>query len=178
MASGFSVTISAVDNATAAIDKVNARIAALTKPVLQVKAAADKLAGQVGLTQLARRLGDATRAATEFFRQISRVVTPLAAITSAASVAGMMRLASAWGQFAARLGLDAQRIRIAASNLHALQGAARLAGASADAMTAGMRTLGDTLVDAAGGRNNEAVQYLNMFGIALVDATGHGHRRQ
>jgi hypothetical protein len=56
---------------------------------------------------------------------VSRIVEPLAAITSALSVAGMARLAFAWGEFGEKLSIASQRIGISTGRLQALQGGAR-----------------------------------------------------
>lgn len=172
MAGGYSVTISATDNASKAIERVNASLARMVAPVNRVRAAAEKLAKETGITATAQAFGRTADAARNLGRQIGSVIAPLGVITGAASIAGMVRMTGLWGEFASRLGQAAYRIQTTAANLHSLQGAARLAGGSAESMTAGLRTLGDTLVDAVGGRNNEAVQYLNLLGISLRGATG------
>ncbi|RKK02128.1 hypothetical protein EBE87_24365 [Pseudoroseomonas wenyumeiae] len=51
-----------------------------------------------------------------------------------------------------------------------MQGAARLAGASAEDMTSGMEGLGDALSDAVGGRDGNALQYFQLLGVAMRDA--------
>ena len=85
-------------------------------------------------------------------RRVAATTRTLAAITGAASIAGMVRLTTLWADFGSKLGFAAQRIGIASDQLQALQGAARLAGSSSEAMTNGMRTLGDNMVNAVGGR--------------------------
>jgi hypothetical protein len=77
------------------------------------------------------------------------------------------------GDFASHLGFAAQRIGITADQLSGLQGAATLAGASAGAMTSGLQTLGQTMVDAIGGRAPEAIAMFNTLGIRFQDTAGH-----
>lgn len=171
--SGFSVTIAAVDAASAKIDAINKRIAAMRAPVERVQKAVAKFADVTGLNALGKGFGEIGRRSLDAFRSVSRIVEPLAAITSALSVAGMARLAFAWGEFGEKLSIASQRIDISTGRLQSLQGGARLAGASAEAMTSGLRTLGDTLTDAVAGRAPEAVVMMNTLGIAWRDATGH-----
>lgn len=173
MPNGFSVTISAVDNATKTLDRINKRIDAITKPVRRLQAAAKAFADRSGLSKVGRGFGAVARFAGDALGTVTRMIGPLGAITSAASLAGMYRLVESWGDFGQKLGFAAQRIGISADKLQGLQGAARLAGASAEAMTSGMRTLKDTLTDAVGGRNAEAVVYFNTLGISFRDASGH-----
>jgi hypothetical protein len=170
---GFSVTIAAVDAASAKIDAINKKIAAMRAPVERVQKAVAKFADVTGLSALGKGFGEIGRRSLDAFRSVSRIVEPLAAITSALSVAGMARLAFAWGEFGEKLSIASQRIGISTGRLQSLQGGARLAGASAEAMTSGLRTLGDTLTDAVAGRAPEAVVMMNTLGIAWRDATGH-----
>jgi hypothetical protein len=65
---------------------------------------------------------------------------------------------------------------MSAEQLNALQGAAKLAGVSSEALTAGMTNLGDTLVDAVGGRAPEAVRMLNTLGISFRNADGSARK--
>lgn len=164
---GYSITITATDGASKAIEQVNKSLDRLARPVRNLKSAADKLARETGLNVIAQRFGRAAAAAQRLGRSIGAAVAPLGIITGGATLAGIVRMTVAWGEMGARLDLAARRIGVAATNLHALQGAARLAGGSAESITAGLRTLGDTLTDAVGGRNMEAVQYLNLLGISF-----------
>jgi len=72
-----------------------------------------------------------------------------------------------------KLSIASQRIGLSTGRLQWLQGGAHLAGASAEAMTSGLRMLGDTLTDAVAGRAPEAVVMINTLGIVWRDATGH-----
>ncbi|WP_419900688.1 phage tail tip lysozyme [Roseomonas sp. USHLN139] len=143
------------------------RITALdrfTGPIDRMKKSA------VGLQQGIGRLTSSLSAAT---RGISTIVPPLAALTAAGSIAGVVALADRWGNFATRLATSAYRVQTTVGQLHALQGAARLAGVSAESLTAGLEGLGDALVDAVGGRDSTALQYLTMLGVQLRDSAGN-----
>lgn len=173
---GYAVTITAVDGATKAIDAINKKLAALTAPVTRLQKSLDRFREVSGLNAVARGLGTVATAAARAARSLAAMVAPLAAITSAFSIAGITALATEWAKFAQRLGFDASRISIAADRLHALQGAAALAGSSGEALTSGMKALSDTLTDAAGGRNGEAVVMFRTLGVEFRNADGTARR--
>jgi hypothetical protein len=176
MSNGFSVTITAVDRATKSIDNVNKRLAAMMAPVTRLQKAFGKFGDLTGINALGRGLASLASFAARAGRSLLSIVAPLGAITSAISIAGMARMAETWSSFAQRLGFDATRIGIAAGQLHALQGAARLAGASGEALTSGMRNLNDTLTEAAGGRNAEAVVMFRTLGVEFTTMNGTARR--
>ncbi|NPD67307.1 hypothetical protein HN018_06930 [Lichenicola cladoniae] len=167
MANGFSVTITANDGVTATIDKINKRLQAFSAPYEKLSASMEKFGNVSGLNRVGKAFGDIGRSAFDVFRNVTRIVEPLAAITGAASIAGMYRLASAWADWGSRLGYNAERIGLSADKLNTFQNAARLAGVSADAMTGGMTHLKDAMTDALAGRNNDAMQYFQRLGISM-----------
>jgi hypothetical protein len=176
MAGGFSVTISAVDKASAKLDQINKRIAKITAPVKRLQASFKKFSEISGLAKLGNGFASIARASLSAFQAISRIVAPLSAITGAASVAGMYKLVSAWGEFGQRLGNSAIRTKMSADQLQALQGAAELSGASAEQLTNGMQKLGDNMVDAIGGRAPEVVVMMQTLGIAFRNADGSARK--
>jgi len=100
-------------------------------------------------------------------------VAPLTAITSAASVAGLARLTSEWAEMGSKVQFSAQRAGMSAGKLAALQGAAQLAGSSAESLTSGITSLSDNLTEAAAGRAPEATMAFNYLGVSVNDAAGH-----
>lgn len=171
-AGALSVTITGVDRASAVFDRIGKAVQRTQAPFGRLARGVKALADASGVTRLASALGRVAQAARNTAGSLVALVPPLAALTGAASAAGVYRLADAWARFGAQLGRDAYRVQATVAGLHALQGAARLAGGSGEALTEGLRSLGDTLVDAAGGRNMEALGYLNLLGVALRDASG------
>jgi hypothetical protein len=93
------------------------------------------------------------------------MVPSLQAMTSFATVAGLSTAMQKFGQFGTQIGFSARRAGVAIEQLDALKGAMQLAGGSADSAAAGITTFRDTLTDAIGGGNPQALQYLNQFGI-------------
>jgi len=172
MAAGFSVTISASDQISGTIDKINKKLQAFSAPYERMAASMRKFGDVSGLNRVAKAFGDVGKSAFDAFRNVTRIVEPLGAIAGAASVAGMYRLASAWAEWGSRLGYNAERIGTTANRLNTLQNAARLAGVSADSMTQGMTHLKDAMTDALAGRNDEAMQYFQRLGISLQQLRG------
>ncbi len=173
MAGGFSIVISATDNATARIDAINKRLAAIQAPAERMKKSLEKFGQLPGITKVGQGFERIGRGAYIAFQNIARVVSPLAAITGALSVAGMYRMVEAWGLWGSHLGFAAARIGLSAGQLQAFQGAALIAGASTGAMTSGLQALGQSMYDAIGGRAPETVALFNQLGIAFDDGTRH-----
>lgn len=179
MANSFLFNIDANDLASAKLEQVQKRINAL-KPRSDVLDATAKLAAMQkkvadasGLGRMVGAFNGLGRATLGVFQNVARIVTPLSAIAGAASIAGMYRLTEVWANFGSQLGFAAQRIGISGERLQSLQGAARLAGSSAEGLTGGLQTLGQTMFDAIGGRAPEAVIMFNKLGVAFRDSSGH-----
>lgn len=175
-ANNLSVTISAVDKTSAAIEAVAKRLSGVTAPARNVEKSLARLSDASGVTKLSKAIttlgGNTARAGV----RMTEALSPLGTLTAALSAAGMGRMVSDWARFSQRLGFDATRIGTNISTLHALEGSARLSGASAEAAAGGLRTLQDTLTDATGGRNMQAVVYLRQLGVAFDDGAGHALR--
>lgn len=183
MASGYSVAITATDKATAVIDRINARFGAINKSTLQVTAAGQRFGASLsrlgqttGINQIGAGLNRVSQSIGAAVEGLGRFAPALAGITGAASLAGIARLTTSWSEFGSKLGFDSRRIGIAASSLHALQGASRLAGGSAEGLTDGLQTLGDNLVNAVGGRAPEFVMLMNTLGLSFRNAQTGGAR--
>ena len=173
MAAGFSIVISATDSASKTIDGVNKRIAAMQAPTQRLQKSLDKFGEVSGIKTLSKGFEDISRHALSSFMAVARMVEPLAALTGAASLAGMYQLVTAWDEFGSKLGFASRRIGIAAGQLQGLEGAAQLAGASSGTLTAGLQSLGTVLNDAVGGRAPDAVALFNQLGISFQDGAQH-----
>lgn len=168
----FSVVISAQDNASKQIDALNRHIAALQAPSKRLNQSLGRLAENTGVAQLTKGLSSMARSTVEAADAMTRMVGPLGAITGVASIGGMAMLSAQWAQFGTKLAFAAQRSWTTVSQLGALQGAARLAGSSAEALTSGITALNDNLTNAAAGRAPEAVQAFGYIGVSVRDVTG------
>src|SRR6185312_9218281 len=174
------ISITAVDNASKSIDGISRRIAALTAPADRFGKVLSRLGDTSGVSRLAEGVRGLGAGAADAFRSLDRMSSPLAAMTGAASLAGVVELTRRWAEFGNQVGNAAYRMNMPVEKLGAMRGAARLAGASAADLDNGMRGLGDTLSDAAWGRSNHAVQVLNSLnqgkGIAFRDAAGNARQ--
>jgi hypothetical protein len=159
----LAVNLTAVDRLSAPLAKINTGVLRLAGGVGRLTGA---LRGGAGLDRLAA----AARSAAQ---TLTAIVPPLTALTAAGTVAGVFRLASGFAEAGARAGRLAYRLQTTASQLTALQNAARLAGSSADDLTQGLEGLGDAVIDAVGGRDDTAVQYFRLLGIQMRDAAGN-----
>lgn len=170
----LALNITAVDGASKQIDAIRRRIEMMNAPAERITKSFSKLSDSTGITSLAnsmRRLGQESYGA---FESISKVGTSLGLVGGAASIAGLAKLTSNWASFGTQLGFSANRAGMTVTQLSALQGAARLAGVSADALTAGMTGLKDNLVEIAAGRAApETVAAFSQLGISIRDANGH-----
>jgi hypothetical protein len=158
----LSLTLSAVDGITAPLARIN-------QNVLRVQNSFGRLGQNVGRISGMNAMAAGAR---NVARSMAQIIPPLGALTAAGSVAGIVHMAARWASFGVQLGHTAYRVQTSVASLLTLQGAARLAGISADDLSAGMEGLGDALSDAVGGRDSTALQYFTMLGVAMRDARG------
>lgn len=173
---GFAVTVSVIDAASAKLEAINKKLALMRAPVERLQRSFERLASASGITGLVKGFQNLARYALEAFQFVGRIVAPLGIITGALSLGGMAQLVTRWAEFGDRLGFAAARLGLSADRLQALQGAAKLAGASSEALTNGMKTLGDTLTDAVAGRAPEAVVMLNTLHVGFRNADGSARK--
>ena len=150
-AGGFSVTISAVDKASAPIEAINKRLAALSAPADRFNKAVAKFGDTSGLSRVSEGVMTLGRVSADTFRSLDRLSSPLAAITGAASIAGIAELTRRWAEFGQQLSNTSYRLNMPAERLSNLRNTARLAGVSAGALDQSMIGLGQTLSGAAYG---------------------------
>lgn len=131
--SGFAVRISAVDDATRTLSRINRQLAAIGAPIRRMNAGMARSAevSRVGLRTMGRSLREVARFSGEAVTSITRLSPALASLTGAATVAGVGDLAKKWADFGSHLDFSASRIGIAGSQLQRMQNISRLAGGSA-----------------------------------------------
>lgn len=183
MAAGISITIGANDAASGVIAKLNTGLEHMSRRAVAARAPMDRMAASfgrfsdvTGVSRLSSEVGNLGRRIAGAAGDLGRFTPALGALTGAASVAGLASLVERWTAFGSRLGLDSQRIDVTADKLHGLQGAAALAGSSAEALTSGMTSLQDGLTNAAAGRAPQVVGILSQLGISFLDTSGHARR--
>lgn len=172
----FKVRISAEDKTSGTLSAINKRMAAINKEVARARKPFDQLAvnyrkftSVTGLDKITSGMAGVARSGFDAFRSVMRIVEPLAAITGAASIAGMVRLATAWADFGSQLGNTAARAALTSEQMMDLQNAGRLAGVSAQTMSSGMISLHDNMVAAIGGRAPQVVGMMQALGFSMDD---------
>ncbi len=169
---GVKVEISADDLATAALKRVNDRLERMQAPAKRAQEQLSRFGNLTGLNRLSDGLGAVRRGAVSTLHALGDILPVMGALTGAASLAGIYRLSSAWASVGSKLGFSAQRIGLSAGQLQSFQGAARLAGSSAESLQSGMQTLGQGMWDAIGGRNPELMAAFQTLHIGFQNADG------
>lgn len=167
------ITITAVDKATATMLKIRAEMRRMTQPMRDVKASMGRFTEAAGLKKVGHDLRKVGHDAGAVARGVTKIIAPMGALIGAGTIGGLAEMANRWGQLGWSIERTAQTIGVAPQKLQALQGAAKLAGLSADDMTSSLGRLGTTLQDALYGRNQQALATLNYLGISIhKTATG------
>lgn len=167
MANVFSITITAVDRATAIAQNVNKAVAKITKPISDVKASVAAFSKETGMDKLGRSIEKVGIFATESARRVASLAPPVAALTGAATIAGVVAFATSWGHSAVQIRNTAYSIGMGTTQLQEYQGAARLAGVSSESMTNGLKSVGSAFEDAAAGRDTFVAGVLADKGIGI-----------
>jgi muramidase (phage lysozyme) len=169
---GYSVTYTVVDNATKQIDAINRRIAQMRAPMDRMSRSISRFVDVSGLRKVAEGFGWIARAAATAFRAMIAIVPVLGAITSAATIAGIVKLVNSFSAWGRQLSINADQIGMSSQKLQQFEDAARLAGGSADDMTQSLQGLHDATVRALEGQDPQTLAYFNQLGVNLRDANG------
>lgn len=169
---GVKVEIAAEDRITRTLERINKRIEGMRAPALRTQKALSRFSELSGLNKVGTGLNRMGQAAKGAFFSIGRILPVMGVLTSAASVDGVVRLATAWANFGSRLGFSAQRIGVTATQLQTMDGAARLAGSSSGSLQSGVQTLGQGMWDAVGGRAPELVSTFRALHVEFQNTDG------
>jgi hypothetical protein len=167
MTNTFKITISAVDNATATVKKVNDAMGKITRPVEDAHKSFKRFGVALADNPIAKGMGKISKSALGAARSVGRIAAPVAAITGISSIAGITMLADRWAKFGRSTLYAAQGIGISTTKLQQYEGVATLAGVGTESMVSGLGALGTTMEDARWGRNQGALMMLNRLGIGL-----------
>ena len=170
MANTFTITINAVDKASATVRKVNDSVSRMTRPFEEVGKSFKSLGRELGFERIGKNLTNIGREAGGAARSISNIVAPMAAITGIGSVAGVAALAVNWAKLGRSIDNSAHGIGISAGQLQTFQGAAKMVGIDTELATGSLNSLATTMQDAQWGRNQGALLMLNKLGIGLKKA--------
>jgi Phage tail lysozyme len=177
---GYSITIRAVDQTTATLDKINAKIAgaqnAINRKLEATAAPWKRLGGSIGKTinllggdklargvqQVSKGFVDLTRASFGAFGNISRIVDPLGVITGAATIAGITALEQRFASLGQTLTNTGRLMNMDPAKIAQWEGAVRLTGGSAGDADSSLRGLQYAATDARFGMNNQAAGFLQL----------------
>jgi hypothetical protein len=170
MANTFTITINAVDKASATVRKVNDSVSRMTRPFEEVGKSFKSLGRELGFERIGKNLTNIGREAGGAARSIGNIVAPMAAITGIGSVAGVAALAVNWAKLGRSIDSSAHGIGVSADQLQTFQGAAKMVGIDTELATGSLNSLATTMQDAQWGRNQGALLMLNKLGIGLKKA--------
>ncbi|HEX3809609.1 MAG TPA: hypothetical protein VHW02_07880 [Rhizomicrobium sp.] len=165
MANKYPIVVTAIDNATAVVKRINERFSRLTRPITQIQGSVKALGKELGVDKLATGLGKGARAAQGMAEKVASIIAPLTAVTGLGSIAGVVALGREWSLAGAEVGRTAQTLGISATKLQLMTGAASYFGIGVDTATESLKTFGSTLEDALFGRNQQAMMLLNRLHI-------------
>ncbi len=163
--SRFAIEISAKDKYSEAVEKAEKTFRKMLGPVHEYQEKFEKIAKATGFergVEHARQLGEAVDKVTEKLGGIER---PMIALTGAGSLTGIAALAIGWGEMGEKVEVASRNIGISGELLQSHMRAAELAGISSDVAASGLQTLGDTLQDAAFGRNPQVLNLMAKLGM-------------
>jgi muramidase (phage lysozyme) len=168
----FTIGIGAnIGDATKKLNALNKQLAQLQKPAKDYQKAMSRFQDLSGITKAKDGLRSMTTHALAAAESLTKIIAPLGIISGAASLAGIYKLTSAWGDFGTQILNTSKRLNMTAQSLSSWQNGARLAGVSAAAMTSGLKSLGDTMQDAVAGRNKDALVMFLGLGVNIRKAT-------
>jgi hypothetical protein len=115
MANKFSITISAVDQATKVVRGIKNSISDIVRPFAQIKRSAGNLGKELGLGKIGQGLGNIAKKGMEAGSKLGVLTGPMAALGSATSIAGIAALASEWGRLGVEVANTSANIGISAN---------------------------------------------------------------
>jgi hypothetical protein len=170
---GFAIGVGINDAASAGLDALNKRIAALSAPAERFNKSLAKFGEVTGINRAAEGMQTLGDRALGVARAVERLAGPMAGITSAASLGGMVELSRRWADAGNAISKTANLLNTPVDRLSALRGAARLAGSSADALDKSMMGMSQTLHRAFYNHDASAQMGLKALGIDWRDAQGN-----
>lgn len=191
MAQDFNIRITAVDNATKVINKINGQVGKLFQPYERAKKSTASFFDAIGKNDLVAKPlwalgkigGGISSVATSFgiaensvlgssarmAASIGAIGGPIGGFIAGAVVAAgaTTSIAVKMGQFGYDIARTAKNLNITTDQLQEYRGAAKLAGLQTETMDASLGSLGTTLQDAAAGRNLQAATLLSQMGVSV-----------
>ena len=166
MSNDFKIVITAIDKATANFKKINSSVDQLSKSLDKSKKLRDSIGKNPIFEKEEKAAAKAAKAAEDADAAIAKFGWKSAGVI-ASGAAAVGALTVEWAKLGWEISRAATSIGISTNDLQSLQGAAKLAGVSAESMTGSLKSLGDVMNDAVNGRNQQALVLMNRLGISL-----------
>jgi hypothetical protein len=163
---GFSLSVGLVDSASAGLDGINKRLAALSAPADRFNRSMSKFAEVSGINRVTEGVKGLGYGALETARSLERMVSPMGALTSGATIAGALALAKSWGDVGTQIGRSASVLGMPISGLSRIDQAAKLAGVSVDSANSALAAMYQRMAQVANHQGSqEDVNILKLIGI-------------
>src|SRR5277367_3121130 len=168
---GFAIGIGIADTASAGLDAINRRIAALSAPAERFNKSLAKFGEVTGINRAAEGMQTLGDRALDAARAVERLAGPMVGLTSLASLGGIAEMTRRWGEAGNQISKTSTLLNTPVSRLSALRLGARLAGSSADALDSSLKGLGDQLAEAKW-KGGPIRTLLNQFHIGFQGLNG------
>jgi hypothetical protein len=186
MANKFTLTITAVDKATAVVRGVNQSVAKMASPVTNLKSSFKSLGKEIGQNPIAKVFQTGAKGAGKMLGAVGKLVPELGGIGEMmgpiAGVAGAFGLVGAsvgaviaavvaadmkFASFGFNLKQTSLSLGMTTQQAQAWHGASEVMGVDNKTVDSSFQQLGDTIQDATYGRNQQALMFMNRLGITL-----------
>jgi hypothetical protein len=173
MANKFEVQVVALDRFTSVFRKVNNEASKTARPLANIGRQTGALFKEMHLPKALKGIRALSRAGQEISGSLGGAGGSMATVFGLGAAGGIVstvaavgQLASAWATLGANVLQTSRMIGMDAQELQKWQGAAKLAGVSAEDMTSSLGNLAKTQQDARYGRNPLAATLMKSFGIS------------
>lgn len=168
------IVVNAVDKTSATMLRIRAEMRAMTKPMRDIKTSMGRFTDASGLKQMGHDMQKIARTARSVAGGITSIIAPIGALVGVGTIAGIGELSRRWGEFGWNVSRTAKTIGIAPQKLMALQGAAKLAGLSAEDMASGLHSLGEVVYNSKWGGDNQTAGMMRALGMQFHQTKAGG----
>lgn len=163
MANDLRVTITAVDKATATVNKINQSMNGALAPMRGMK----KLGGELAKNPAIDGLRKMSGAAGVVAKNLGIASGSMLGLSGLGIIAGLSAVTAQWARMGREIGNTTASLGTSTKGLTSMRGAAQLAGLSAESMDGGLESVRQTMQDARWGRNPPLIALMNKLGIAF-----------
>jgi hypothetical protein len=172
-AATFEIIITALDKATANLNRIHANIEGFVSPIGNVGSALENLGQASGLAQLGEKVEGLGAKFMGLGQAAGALAGPLSLALGGLSIAGIIGVAKHAADYGAELYVASEKTGVAVEQLARLHYVADENGASTQELDKGLAHLNKTIGDVATGHNKQALDTFRHLGIDIHDSTGH-----